>query len=103
MEKAKTKTPWLTDFILWVLASPILLMKTVIRFWHRSQFWRVAYAVNMPCRHCGQSISLVGMWRCACGYTYTGHVLRHCPVCGALPRMIRCFVCGNTELLPDHV
>jgi hypothetical protein len=77
----------MVDLALWVLASPILLVKGVVQCWHRYHSWRTAYTVRIVCRSCGQEISFVGMWRCACGYTYRGHLLRHCPVCGALPRI----------------
>jgi len=51
--------------------------------------------------NCGETVSLVGLWRCGCGYTYKGHLLRVCPVCKGLPRMVRCFSCGITVKLPE--
>ena len=88
------------DVVLFVLASPVLLMRTVYRVVRRVVFWRMQYVVGVQCRSCGQMISLVGIWRCSCGFTYRGHVLRRCPVCRMLPRMARCFECGATEKLP---
>ena len=46
--------------------------------------WRSRFAIAMvvPCSECGQPIHLVGTWRCRTdGFTYSGHVLRSCPVC----------------------
>ena len=88
------------DCILWVLASPILFIKWL--FWLREcwEFWRVSYAAKLICKNCKATVWLVGMWRCSCGYTYKGHILRDCPVCRGWPRMIHCFACGVTEKLP---
>lgn len=88
---------WKWDLLLLVLASPIFLLLAVVR--------GVRHVIRLPkaiqpaitCRACGHPISLVGLWRCGCGHTYQGHVLRYCPVCGALPKMIRCFNCQATE------
>jgi hypothetical protein len=88
------------DLALWLLASPVYFIRWLIRMVHRVDFWTVAYSSEIACR-CGAPISLVGMWRCGCGYTYRGHLLRACPVCSATPRMIRCFSCGATEKLPE--
>lgn len=85
---------------LWLLATPIFCIKAVAGLLKRRRFWSVAYRPRLVCRNCGGVISLVGTWECRCGYTYQGHVLRQCPVCGNLPRFVRCFACGTTELLP---
>src|SRR5437867_1902129 len=99
----KRRQSGLFDLVLWVLASPVLLIKLLVRTGYRVRFYRVSYTVGIPCRNCHETISLVGMWKCHCGYTYQGHLLRNCPVCGVLPKMARCFACGNTERLPDHI
>ena len=88
------------DFLLFVLASPILLVKALARGLKRYKFLHVAYSASLTCSNCQRKISTLGMWKCGCGFTYRGHVLRHCPICRSLPRMARCFACGNTELLP---
>ena len=91
----------LFDVLLFVLASPILLIKSISRAVKRYRFLRISYASSIRCA-CGQQIQLLGMWRCSCGFTYRGHVLRVCanPNCRVLPAMVRCFSCGTTELLP---
>jgi len=85
----------------WVLASPILLARFVVRTIGWTDFWSTAYRHEIICGNCDAAISLVGIWRCKCGYTYKGHLLRMCPVCDSLPRMVRCFRCGITEKLPE--
>lgn len=93
---------FMLDVVLFLLASPILFLRWVFRLIRRWIFYRMAYTVRITCRNCGAPVSLVGLWRCACGFTYRGHVLRSCPICGALPRMLRCYVCGVTERLPER-
>ena len=89
------------DLILLVFASPVYVAKGMVRLVRKCKFWKVSYTPQITCRNCGEAISLVGMWRCGCGFTYKGHLLRVCPVCGSLPRMVRCFSCGITEKLPE--
>jgi len=89
------------DLVLWLLASPILFVKWVLHLRRKWKFWRMAYMQRIVCRSCRGVISLLGMWKCGCGYTYQGHLLRECPVCGSLPSMARCFDCGVTTKLPE--
>jgi len=89
------------DIVLWILASPILLVQWLARMMRQWRFWQMAYTPELACPNCRETISLVGMWRCSCGYTYRGHLLRECPICHGLPRMVRCFGCGITEKLPE--
>ena len=89
--------PWQWDFVLFILASPILAIRGAVRFARRAVFLYQAAQPTMPCRMCGNPILLVGFWRCACGFTYEGHLLRFCPVCGSIPQMVRCYECGATE------
>lgn len=90
----------LFDLVLFIFASPVLALKALLQLIRRCEFWRVAYLPSLNCGTCGDPVSLIGMWRCVCGFTYQGHVLRRCPVCHSLPRMLRCFSCGATERLP---
>ena len=89
------------ELLCWVAASPLLLAGWLVRMVRSLEFWRTAYAAAIPCGNCGAPISLVGMWRCGCQFTYRGHLLRECPICGSVPRMVRCFACGVTERLPE--
>lgn len=88
------------DFLWWLLSIPIRVLGWIIRMVRNLKFWRTAYAPEVRCGNCGAAISLVGIWRCGCQFTYRGHLLRECPICGSMPRMVRCFTCGVTERLP---
>jgi hypothetical protein len=88
---------WQEDAVLFILTSPILAVRAAVRFLRHLAFLRMAIQPTLTCRTCGGIISLVGMWKCECGYTSEGHVLRDCPVCGSIPAMIRCYRCGATE------
>ena len=91
---------WVGDCILFVLASPILFGHFLLRTWKHCRFLRMAAAPAVVCE-CGGRVSLVGIWRCSCGFTYRGHLLRVCPVCGSLPCVVRCYGCGVTTKLPE--
>ena len=88
------------DVALFVLASPILLVQAVRRAIERYRFFRLAMEPQMLCE-CGSAISLVGLWRCSCSFTYRGHLLRICPSCGTIPCVVRCYRCGVTTKLPE--
>ena len=88
------------DLALFFLASPVLLVRALVRGTRRVRFWHTSSITSRVCRSCGAGVSLVGLWRCQCGFTYEGHVLQLCPVCGSTPRMLCCFECGVTESLP---
>jgi hypothetical protein len=96
---ASMKNPWI-DGALFVLASPILALKALRRVVEHYRFFRLAMAPAIICE-CGAEVSLVGLWRCSCGYTYRGHLLRMCPVCGTIPCVVRCYRCGVTTKLPE--
>jgi len=83
-----------------ILALPFLVVKASVRAYADLHFLRVARMATIPCS-CGRAVSLVGIWRCACTFTYRGHLLRYCPLCGRLPRMVRCYGCGLTIKLPE--
>jgi hypothetical protein len=87
---------WHWDFALFILASPILAARTIIRFVRHLAILRLTVQPTLPCPTCGALIYLVGMWRCGCGFTGEGHLLRFCPVCHSFPGMIRCVRCGAT-------
>lgn len=89
------------DAFLFLLASPILLVRSCLRLVRLVKFWRTAYSTEVACVFCHSPISLLGTWRCGCGYQYEGHLLRHCPICRSLPRVARCVSCGASRLLPE--
>jgi hypothetical protein len=96
---AGVKNFWI-DGALFVLASPILAVKAGRRALQRCRFFRLAMEPAIVCE-CGSTVSLVGFWKCSCGYTYRGHLLRLCPVCGTIPCVVRCYRCGVTTKLPE--
>jgi hypothetical protein len=89
------------EILWWVAASPLLFVRWLVRMVAWIRFLKVAYAPEVRCGNCGEAISLVGIWKCSCHFTYRGHLLRECPICGSTPRMVRCFACGVTERLPE--
>jgi hypothetical protein len=89
------------DLVLGILASPVYAALALRRTLRNFRFLRIASAALIVCE-CGERLSLVGMWSCSCGhYVYRGHLLTACPVCGALPCVIRCYRCGITTKLPE--
>ena len=96
---AGVKNLWL-DCALFALASPILTFKAARRAAERYRFFRLAMSPAIICE-CRVEVPLVGFWRCSCGFTYRGHLLRMCPVCGTIPCVVRCYRCGVTTKLPE--
>ena len=88
---------WQWDLLLFILASPFLLIEGLLGLWRRWRVWRLTQAPAILCRTCHHEIVLFGFWRCRCGFTYQGHLLRYCPVCGSWPVLVRCRHCGATE------
>jgi hypothetical protein len=76
-----------------VLALPTTMVVRVF-----GAIWSSRYALRsqMRCRYCGSHIKLVRAWRCSCGFTYVGSVLRSCRICGSRPVIVRCEDCGLT-------
>ena len=96
---AGMKDSW-SDFALFILASPVLLVLAVRRGLNRYRFFQLAMQPEIVCE-CGSPVSLVGLRKCSCGFTYRGHLLRECPVCGTIPCVVRCYRCGVTTKLPE--
>jgi hypothetical protein len=96
---AGVKNYWV-DGTLFMLASPVLAVKGMRRAIERYRFLRLAMAPAIVCE-CGAEVSLVGLWRCSCGFTYRGHLLRICPVCQTIPCVVRCYRCSVTTKLPE--
>lgn len=95
--KALGGPAWLGDALLLLLALPTYALVALVRLGRSVRFVRMAGRRSAVCRTCGRRVWLVGFWRCVCGFTYRGHVLRFCPVCRTLPQVIRCEHCGATE------
>jgi hypothetical protein len=94
----------LTEFdqtILTFFAAPAIVVVKLVQIVARWRFYKTAYTSRLFCANCGAAVWLVGLWRCPCGFTYKGHLLRICPVCESLPAMVRCYECGVTAKLPE--
>jgi hypothetical protein len=91
---------WHGEVLLFLLASPVLAVRAAVTGVRKTRFLAVASRTEICCE-CGSSVSLVGRWKCSCGFTYNGHLLQLCPVCGSLPCMVRCYACGVTTKLPE--
>jgi hypothetical protein len=87
-------------FTCWVLTLPFRILGSFLRLRNHIEFLRLATATQILCA-CGAPISLVGLWRCSCTFTYRGHLLQICPLCGKIPRICRCYACGLTTKLPE--
>ena len=96
--KAKSES-WILIAVAYVLALPCLVVCGLIRLIRYVGILRLSVIPAIPCTYCGQRTSLVGLWRCQCGFTYAGHLLRPCPICHRVPRIVRCFQCGVTTKL----
>jgi hypothetical protein len=53
-------------------------------------------ANHLVCRFCGNTIDLLGAWRCKCGFTRPGNYFGRCPNCLARSRYIDCPACKFT-------
>ncbi len=90
----------LLDLLLFLMASPILLLQVLRRGGKNVRFFALASSASLFCE-CGEEMSLVGLWKCPCGFTYRGHLVTVCPVCEAVPKVVRCYGCGVTTRLAD--
>ena len=90
------------DLVLRILASPVRLLVALDRVLQNGSFWQLSNSPTTTCGSCKEVISLVGQWKCRCGFTYRGHLMRTCPVCYSSPRVVRCVHCGVTEKLPEQ-
>lgn len=83
--------------VTWLLVRmPLVIAKCLYRL-----IWRLAGALTLlrtdvlPCRGCGNPVSLVGRWQCGrCKFTTDGFMFARCPVCGSVPPYIPCADCG---------
>ena len=84
----------------WILSLPFAVVNRIGRLREHFYFLRLAATIQILCE-CDSPISLVGFWRCGCSFTYRGHLLQICPLCGRIPKIVRCYACGLTTKLPE--
>lgn len=86
----KARSFWL---LIRILALPTTATVSIYRAIRSA---RNALKSEIRCKGCGASVQLVRGWRCSCGFTYVGHLLMACTVCGTRPLLVRCQDCGVT-------
>lgn len=81
----------------WILRAPFMLTKKLARVIHRAAgAWILSTHDSIPCRGCGDDVSLVGCWECSwCGYVFDGFAFARCEICGAVPPFMECQTCGR--------
>ena len=87
-------------FIRALCLLPFWAWNQISRMREHMAFLRISQATEILCQ-CGNAISLVGLWKCSCSFTYRGHLLQICPLCGRVPKICRCYACGLTTKLPE--
>lgn len=85
--------------VLYLFSLPLLLIWHLIRGIRGLRSLHHAQITSIQCSNCNYHISLVGIWKCACGYTYRGHVMRCCPQCSRTANLVRCLRCQVTYKL----
>jgi phage FluMu protein Com len=85
--------------VAYVLAGPLLGMWMLYKGIRHLMKLKVAGKIEVKCPSCRMLVSLVGIWRCHCGFTYRGHLITECPICFSIPRMVRCPRCQVTRKL----
>ena len=100
MSSASKKT-WQTVLVLlaYVLALPLLALWGIFQLIRYLRLLRQSVSTSLRCGNCHRQIDLVGMWACQCGYTYTGHLMKPCPICHRVPKIARCYHCTVTTKL----
>ena len=88
------------SFVVWIFSLPFALVNSLQGVREHVRFLRLAATTQILCE-CDGHISLVGFWRCSCSFTYRGHLLQICPLCGGIPKIVRCYTCGVTTKLPE--
>lgn len=90
---------WFFVAMAYILASPFLLIWGVIKGIRYIRTLTKAVTPAIVCSNCHHPVSLVGLWRCGCGFTYRGHLLHPCSICHRVPRVVRCHRCNVTTRL----
>jgi hypothetical protein len=95
------KSPWRIILVIlaYILALPFLAVWGVVRLVKYIRLLKRSVAPAISCGNCHKQIALVGMWACQCGFTYTGHLMRPCPICHRVPKVARCYHCNVTTKL----
>ena len=90
---------WFFVAMAYILALPFLLVWGVIKGFRYVRTLSNAVSPAVNCSNCHHPVSLVGLWRCGCGFTYRGHLMHPCPICHRVPKVVRCYRCNVTTRL----
>jgi len=90
---------WALKLAAYILSLPFLVIWGITKAVRYLHLLQLAVTSSVDCSNCGNPVSLTGNWRCECGFTYSGHLMRPCPVCQRVPRIVRCYRCQATTLL----
>lgn len=80
----------------WLVRAPVVMARQLYRLIRRlvGALTLLQHDV-LPCRGCGNPVSLVGRWQCGrCKFTTDGFMFARCPVCGSVPPYVPCPNCG---------
>lgn len=85
----------------WVTAQPgtrfiLYLSDYLAMYLPFTQRYRELSMEHLACRFCGNSIELLGAWKCECGYKRPGNYFGRCPKCLGHPHYIDCPSCAFT-------
>jgi hypothetical protein len=83
----------------YILALPFLIIWGLVRLDRYVRVLVLSVSPSIRCISCHSEVVLLGIWRCQCGFTYQGHLMRPCPVCNRVPRVVRCLRCSVTTKL----
>lgn len=83
----------------YILALPFLIIWGIRRMDKYMRVLVLSVSPSTPCVACKSEVTLLGIWRCSCGYTFKGHYMTPCSMCGRVPRLVRCLNCSVTTRL----
>lgn len=85
----------------WLCRLPVHVVVWSHRGYRRLRgAWIVATRDSLPCPGCRHEVSLIGRFRCSCGFTYDGYGFAPCPICLDIPPYLPCSRCGVGVMNP---
>lgn len=83
----------------YILALPFLIIRGLVRLDRYLRVLVLSVSPSIRCVSCHSEVTLLGIWRCQCGWTFKGHYMTPCPICDRVPRVVRCLRCSVTTRL----
>lgn len=102
MSELRMRPPSLVSaLVLYVLASPILLLKAIGMLFDSYRAARLIRAGFLRCPFCGRGNRLDALIACSrCGFAQFRSLALPCDECGYVPSFIYCTGCGASLRLP---